>query len=131
MSSIHKEIETLCYSIIDKYKPLMFLDAHGITVEYSDKIPEEYSMWCEPKFPYFDAVISYGDSAIDSFNEYKNNKKAQRNIFEQYIIHEMAHIITAGLADKAKQRYVSENEIIREHETLTDHIMKIIVKLHK
>ena len=129
MSLKCKQIEALCYSIIDKYKPLMFLDAHHIVVKYREEIPEDEAMWCEPNFPYFDAVIFYGEGAINSFDEYKNNKKKQRSLFEDYIVHELVHIITAGLADKAKQRYVSEQEILRELETLTDHVMKITVAL--
>ena len=131
MSLKNKQVEALCYSIIDKYKPLMFLDAHIFTVKYDAEITEEYFMWCEPKFPYFDAIITYGDSAIEAFDEYKNNKKEQRIYFEPFVIHEMAHVIMAGLIDKAKQRYVTENEINGEFEKLTDYIMKIILNLCK
>ena len=129
MSLKHKQIEALCYSIIEKYKPLMFLDAHKFTVKYDAEISEEDFMLCAPKYPYFDAFITYGDSAIESFDEYKNNKKEQMIYFEPFVIHEMAHVITAGLIDKAKQRYVTENEINGEFEKLTDHIAKIIVSL--
>ena len=131
MSLKCKQIEALCYSIIDKYKPLMFLDAHSVTIKYDQDTIEDNIMECEPKFPYFNAVIHYGDSALKLFEEHKNNKKMQRAVFEEYIVHELTHIMTAGLADKAAQRFVSENEISRELETLTDHIMKIIVNLNK
>ena len=131
MSLKHKQIEALCYSIIDKYKPLMFLDAHTIKITYDKDMDEETIMECEPVFPYFKAGIHYGDSALKLFEKHQNNKKEQRDVFTEYIVHELFHIITAGLADKAQQRFVSENEISRELETLTDHVMKIIVNLSK
>jgi hypothetical protein len=131
MSLKHKQIEALCYSIIDKYKPLMFLDAHTIKLKYHKDMDEENIMECEPVFPYFNARIHYGDSALKLFEKHQNNKKEQRDVFIEYIVHELFHIITAGLADKAQQRFVSENEISRELETLTDHAMKIIVNLSK
>jgi len=131
MSLKCKQIEALCYSIIEKYKPLMFLDAHKIKIKYDESIDEDNIMECEPAFPYFNATIHYGDSALKLFEKHKNNKKEQRDVFTEYIVHELFHIITAGLADKAQQRFVSENEISRELETLTDHAMKIIVNLAK
>lgn len=129
MSSKHKQIEALCYSIIDKYKPLMFLDAHTILVKYNAEIPEGDAFWCSTNFPYFDAVLYYGEEAIVSFDEHINNKKLQRALFEHDIVHELVHIPEAGLVIKAKERYVSEAEIDRELESLTDHITKIIVSL--
>ena len=131
MSLKCKQIEALCCSIIEKYKPLMFLDAHSVSIKYNKDMNESSIMECEAKFPYFGAVIHYGDSALELFENHKDNKKEQREVFTEYIVHELIHIITAGLADKAAQRFVSENEISRELETLTDHAMKIIVNLAK
>lgn len=117
---MHEKFEKEAIKLIKKYQKLLFLDIHNITLKHDPEIKEGFAMEIEPRYPYLSGDITYNDKAI---------KRWQEGDLEEYICHELIHIITAPLDYVAKKRSVTEDEINETEERLTDTITRIVLNL--
>ena len=115
-----KDFEREVTGLINKYQKILLLHRHTIKlvkgVDHKDSFLD-----CKFRYPYLDAKIGYSE---DAFNSWKSGKS-----IENYLIHELCHIITDPLYAKATSRYVTSAEIEDERENVTDHISNIIFSL--
>ena len=116
---MNKEFEEYCLEQIKKYIPILMLQRHTFELKYG--VEHEGSlMECVNNYPYLNAKFSYSNKAVERWKEKREN-------VIPYIIHEMCHLITDALYNKATARYVTLDEIRYERELLTDYICNIVV----
>lgn len=115
-----KKFEEQVLKIIKKYQKILLLQRFTFMLVYDPKLEENSIMESAVVYPYLNAKISYGKTALEYWREGRDMKP--------YIIHEMCHSLTDPLYIKAIQRYTTSNEINDERETLTDLISHIIIK---
>lgn len=112
---------------VAKWKPRLFLQVYHIEIEFErepDPTDEENPVSITNHFPYLSALIHvrpifWTESAT---------------IQEHAIRHELAHLITAPLANCAESlhngRHVTRADISNREETLTDWIARIAFAAH-
>jgi hypothetical protein len=117
-SMTKKEIEKSMMSLINKYKKILLLD--NFTFKLRDKTENENAYAeCVNCYPYLNARINYNQKLIE---EDKYNK------LEEIVVHELCHLITDPLYNKAVSRFSAKAEIEDERERLTDYICNIVLK---
>ncbi len=104
---------------ISIYKPILGLDLQNIDVERGDC--DYLEITCA--YPYVDNTIKYSEKALNAWR--------RKELVSHRILHELCHIITDPLYNKAIVRYVGKYEIEDERENLTDKIAMIITNLLK
>lgn len=114
----NKEIEAIIWNIINKYQKVLLLQRHNFAIHYGTDNPNAIAE-CECNYPYLNVIINYSDKLIEKFDKGIE--------IEQYIVHEMCHIITDPFYCKATQVYKSKGEIEHERELLTDYICNIVL----
>lgn len=104
--------------IIKFYSPILGISLHRILIEFDAK--QAYlAITCT--YPYLDPTIKYSEKAFKDWSKGKLEKDR--------ILHELIHILTDPLYNKALGRFVSKDEIEDEREKLTDTLSAIIRKL--
>jgi len=113
-----KEFKKWIEKQIKYYKPFLDINLQNIKVEYNKDI--EY-LSISNTYPYLEPIINFSDRAL---KEWKDG-----NLKKDRILHELCHIITDPLYEKAIRRYITEDEILDEREKLTDTICVILNNL--
>lgn len=116
----NKQFEEYAFKVIKKYAPILDLNNHTFKLEYGCDSNSSL-MECLCVYPYIDAQFNYSDKVVDMWK----NKESVVHI----ILHEMCHLITDPLYNKAVYRYVGKHEIEDEREKLTDVISKLVLKI--
>ena len=120
MKTTKKEFVNWIKKQIDYYKPYLDINLQNIQVKENSSI--EY-LQIECAYPYLEPIINFSEKAFVNWKEGKLSKDR--------ILHELCHIITDPLYNKAIARYVSKDEIEDERERLTDTICIILNNLIK
>ena len=101
--------------LVKHYAPIMGLTLYKITARKRDS--EKYIAMTN-RHPYQDNEILFTEKAMLDW---------EKGILgEQEIIHELCHILTDPLFNKATNRYVGQDDLNEERENLTDRIAIII-----
>ncbi len=72
-------------------------------------------------YPYRDIRIKYGDGMRDAW------VNGDRASVDQYLTHEICHVLTDGLMKKALERNTSEEEIRDQLEQTNEHLTKLVL----
>ena len=106
---------------INYYKPFLDISLYNINIIYKKDLNATLEITCA--YPYADNEIRFGDKTIDMY--------IKKKLPKDRILHELLHIITDPLYNKALQRFTHRDEIEDERELLTDKITLIIRNLIK
>lgn len=101
-----------------KYEKVLKLQHFKVRIAFKSDLGNAL-MQCSSRFPYMDPDIYFNDYTITKWKENKDE-------VERCLVHEMCHIITDALYCKALKRFVTQDEIEDERETLTDRIALIV-----
>lgn len=104
---------------VNFYKPFLDINLYNIDVVYKEDCKSTLEITCA--YPYADNEIRFGDKTIDMY--------IKKELPKDRILHELLHIITDPLYNKALQRFTHQNEIEDERELLTDKLTLIIRNL--
>jgi len=104
--------------IIKVYSPILGISLHRILIEAD---PKQAYLAITCTYPYLDPTIKYSEKA------YKDWVKGK--LTKDRILHELIHILTDPLYNKALSRFVGKDEIEDEREKLTDTLSAIIRNL--
>ena len=121
-----KDYQKWIEEIVEKWKPVLFLDIYYIKIEKTTKAGETTYLSIKSNHPYVDALILWTKA---SFDEWK--KQDDPLMREQEIVHELCHIITDPLYFLTHDRYVTKTEVNDQREMLTDKIANIVIKLNR
>jgi hypothetical protein len=84
-----------------------------------DKVDKvDYAFEIKVNYPYHSAHLKWKEA---TFNEWKTNKKE----ISMYLLHEMFHIVTSPLKEKAHVRYITDKDLYDTEEELVDRLTHI------
>lgn len=114
----NEKAELAIMEIIARYQPILLLGRNTFKLKYGVENKDSV-MECVFNYPYLNVILSYGDALIERFK--------RKEDITPYVVHEMCHVITDALYDKAINRCVTKSEINDERELLTDYIANIVL----
>lgn len=115
----NKKFEEYALKIIKKYQKILLLD--GYMIDLTHGVTDKNAIaQCRHRYPYRDNDIMYSDGLVKMWEDGDD--------IVPIIVHELCHIVTDPFYTKATKRYVTEEEILEERESLTEHISNIIIK---
>lgn len=107
---------------IEEYRPLFFLEGYNIKVRRTEQTDFNYTFEIDVKYPYRAAVLLYGERAEKRFSNSEN--------LDQFILHELSHILVAELSQTAQDHAPNiAEQLANQDEKLTDWIAFIVHNL--
>ena len=116
--TLTKKERTVIDSIIKKYSSILLLNHFTIKLKEGTEHPESLAE-CVFTYPYLNGILKVNVEKI---------RQRDQESWNHIICHELCHLVTDPLYDKAISRYVTKDEISAERERLTDHIANLIIK---
>jgi thiol:disulfide interchange protein len=109
-----------CLDECVEIKRKLFLSSYDIYIDMEpDKVDKvDYAFEIKVNYPYHSAHLKWKEA---TFNEWKTNKKE----ISMYLLHEMFHIVTSPLKEKAHVRYITDKDLYDTEEELVDRLTHI------
>lgn len=120
LSGTEKRYEKYLLDVIKKYQKILLLDSFTFSVQKGTQKQNSY-FDINSNHPYLTPCIGWSER---SFEDWKKKEEPTEN----YVIHELSHVIVEPLWDAAALRYTTPVELENLAERLVDHIAQIVIK---